>query len=70
MCYLMKAATGEVNLTVITVVAIAAVIAFFASFLWPKLQGAIGRQAHDTATCLKYDSSGTCISSSEADWTP
>ncbi len=34
----MKAATGELNLTVITIVAIGAVIAFFTAFLWPNIQ--------------------------------
>ncbi len=39
----MKAATGELNLTVITVIAIAAVIGFF-WFLWPAIQHQINRQ--------------------------
>ena len=34
----MKEATGELNMTVITVVAIAAVAAFFYAFLWPTIQ--------------------------------
>ena len=37
----MKAATGELNLTVITIVAIGAVIAFFTAFLWPAIQKSI-----------------------------
>lgn len=36
----MKAATGELNLTVITILAIAAVSAFF-WFLWPQIRGTI-----------------------------
>ena len=36
----MKAATGELNLTVITLIAIAAVIGFF-WLMWPNIQNAI-----------------------------
>ena len=39
----MKAATGELNLTVITLLAIAAVIAFF-WLLWPQIQRTINSQ--------------------------
>ena len=38
----MKEATGELNMTVITVVAIAAVAAFFYAFIWPAIQTGIG----------------------------
>ena len=34
----MKEATGELNMTVITVVAIAAVGALFTVFVWPNIQ--------------------------------
>lgn len=37
----MKEATGELNMTVITVVAIAAVAAFFYAFIWPAIQNTI-----------------------------
>lgn len=37
----MKEATGELNMTVITVVAIAAVGAFFYAFVWPSIQNSI-----------------------------
>lgn len=37
----MKEATGELNMTVITVVAIAAVAAFFYAFIWPSIQNSI-----------------------------
>ncbi len=40
----MKAATGELNLTVITVIAIAAVMAFFGTIMWPKIQSTINSQ--------------------------
>lgn len=39
----MKAATGELNLTVITLIAIAAVIGFF-WLMWPSIQNAINTQ--------------------------
>lgn len=37
----MKAATGELNLTVITLVAIGLVIAFFTAFLYPQIKNSI-----------------------------
>ena len=39
----MKAATGELNLTVITLIAIGAVIGFF-WIMWPKIQESINTQ--------------------------
>ena len=39
----MKAATGELNLTVITLIAIAAVIGFF-WMMWPNIKNAINSQ--------------------------
>ncbi len=43
MYVLMKAATGELNLTVITLIAIAAVIGFF-WIMWPNIQNSINSQ--------------------------
>lgn len=40
----MKAATGELNLTVITIVAVALVIGFFGTVLWPQIQKSINSQ--------------------------
>ena len=37
----MKEATGELNMTVVTVVAIAAVGVFFYTFVWPSIQRSI-----------------------------
>lgn len=37
----MKEATGELNMTVVTVVAIAAVGAFFYAFVWPGIQAGL-----------------------------
>lgn len=42
----MKEATGELNLTVITIVAIAAVIGFF-WILWPTIKDTINTQWND-----------------------
>ncbi len=46
----MKAATGELNLTVITLIAIAAVVGFFLSVMWPKIQESINTQWDDIST--------------------
>ena len=40
----MKEATGELNITVITVVAIAAVAAFFYAFIWPSIKNNMNKQ--------------------------
>ena len=46
----MKAATGELNLTVITIVAIAAVIGFFSYVLWPNISKSINEQWNNVNT--------------------
>ncbi len=45
----MKAATGELNLTVITLIAIAAVIGFF-WMMWPNIKNAINNQWNDISS--------------------
>ena len=45
----MKAATGELNLTVITLIAIGAVIAFF-WFMWGPIKNGINKQWNDINT--------------------
>ena len=45
----MKAATGELNLTVITLIAIAAVIGFF-WIMWPQIQQSINTQWENIST--------------------
>lgn len=45
----MKAATGELNLTVITLIAIGAVIAFF-WLMWPNIKSSINTQWDNLAT--------------------
>ena len=48
----MKEATGELNMTVVTVVAIAAVAAFFYAFVWPSIQNSIKASTYCAmATC-------------------
>lgn len=39
----MKEATGELNMTVVTVVAIAAVGVFFYAVIWPGIQASLAR---------------------------
>lgn len=52
----MKEATGELNMTVVTVVAIAAVAAFFYAFVWPSIKTSI-----DSATkCSSAICPDTC----------
>ncbi len=64
----MKEATGELNMTVVTVVAIAAVAAFFYAFIWPSIQTNILNSAKcssayscdckgNTCDCLYLDDS-------------
>ena len=64
----MKEATGELNITVITVVAIAAVAAFFYAFIWPAIKANLNRQTLCSAaysctpnrdTCMALDQSGS-----------
>ncbi len=43
----MKEATGELNMTVITVIAIAAVAALFYAFVWPMIQRTIVQRTCD-----------------------
>lgn len=45
----MKEATGELNMTVVTIIAISAVIAFF-WVMWPKIQDTINGTWDDITT--------------------
>lgn len=56
----MKEATGELNMTVVTVVAIAAVAAFFYAFVWPAIQASIER---NTKCAAAYN----CVENAEGD---
>ena len=53
----MKEATGELNMTVITVVAIAAVGLLFTLFVWPNIQSNL---ALNTA-CSQIDNKGSYV---------
>ena len=44
----MKAATGELNLTLITVVALGALLALFTTVLWPAIRDRITETWDDT----------------------
>lgn len=44
----MKEATGELNMTVITVVAIAAIAGLFYAFVWPMIQKSIVQNTCNT----------------------
>lgn len=57
----MKEATGELNMTVITVVAIAAVAAFFYAFVWPAIKNSINSsQKCASAICDCKANEKTC----------
>lgn len=57
----MKEATGELNMTVVTIIAIGAIIAFF-WFMWPKIQNTITRQWDNVGDqkCVDLDKDGKC----------
>ncbi len=68
----MKEATGELSTTVITVVAIAAVLTLFTVFLYPSLKGAILARVHCSQAvacegtgkdrkCKFYEDDGTTL---------
>ena len=68
----MKEATGELNMTVITVVAIAAVGAFFYAFIWPRVKSNISNStecANAVCTSCEKDSKGNekCTGCTSAD---
>ena len=53
----MKAATGELNLTVITLIAIAAVIGFFWA-MWPTIKGSVTQQWNNVSTSSETQTNG------------
>lgn len=57
----MKAATGELNLTVITLIAIAAVLGFF-WWMWPQIQNSIEGQWKDINTQTRKGTGSTASS--------
>lgn len=54
----MKEATGELNMTVITVVAIAAVAAFFYAFVWPVIKNNLENTTKCNSAVCDYDTCG------------
>lgn len=56
----MKEATGELNMTVVTVVAIAAVAAFFYAFVWPSVKNSIT----NSTKCANATCPSTCTTGS------
>ena len=56
----MKEATGELNMTVITVVAIAAVGLLFTLFVWPNIQSNLAIQT----ACANLDAKGAYTTAS------
>lgn len=73
----MKEATGELNMTVIVVIAIAAIAALFYAFVWPAIRGNLERSTNCSSAfgcdaCTNgtracdgyYDESGAATSTS------
>ena len=57
----MKESTGELNMTVVTVVAIAAIAAFFYLVVWPGMKANIERSQHcASAVCSTDCANGIC----------
>lgn len=56
----MKEATGELNMTVITVVAIAAVGAFFYAFVWPSIKNSISNNTKCADAVCPENCDGSC----------
>lgn len=61
----MKEATGELNVTVITVVAIAAVAALFMTVIYPKIKNNINDSVNSTASYC-YDKDGNIVDCSSS----
>lgn len=54
----MKEATGELNLTIVVVMAVAALMAFFYTLIWPMLRNNISANTKcAAAVCEKCDTS-------------
>ena len=51
----MKAATGELNLTLITVVALGAVLALFTTVLWPTIKAKLTNSTEDFSTDISVN---------------
>lgn len=56
----MKEASGELSMTVVTVIAVGAIIAFF-WLMYPTIKNTIMGTWNSTTNCKKRDSHGNCI---------
>ena len=67
----MKEATGELNMTVIAVVAIAAVGAFFYAFVWPRVKNSISKSTTCTdaicSSCTVENGTRVCTGCRDTD---
>ena len=48
----MKEATGELNMTVVTIIAIAAIAGFFTVVIWPNIKNSINSQWDTSNTSM------------------
>ncbi|MBR5662967.1 MAG: hypothetical protein IKX00_04945 [Bacilli bacterium] len=67
----MKEATGELNMTVITVVAIVAVGAFFYAAIWPRIKSSVTKNTKCSdaicAQCTESNGNRTCTDCVDGD---
>lgn len=56
----MKEATGELNMTVITVIAIAAIAGLFYAFVWPTIQDTIQQRTCEANNGVYDSTTNTC----------
>ncbi len=59
----MKEATGELNMTVVTIIAIGAIVAFF-WIMWPQIQNTIQSQWNGIQSCgegYHLNENGVCV---------
>lgn len=57
----MREATGELNMTVIVVIAVAGLVAFFSMFVFPNITKTVGNQQNcSDAVCGKVKGEGDC----------
>lgn len=57
----MKEATGELNLTIVVVMAVGALMAFFYTLIWPMLRNNISANTKcQAAVCEKCDNPNGC----------
>ncbi len=60
----MREATGELNMTVIVVIAVAGLVAFFSMFVFPNFTKTVGNQQNcSNAVCEKKGEGSKCTGS-------